>query len=306
MNWRKNFRFLMIICVLGFIALSCSLPVPGENEQNATLLETQNALLETQNALQIQQQELAQQESAQQPAPEQAAPSEVPPPVVEQPALQMVDFEGVRFSFDPSLASSVTSEFTPVDTGEMLPMPQHLSFVFNNYVVSDHFHTPQIKVINVPEYAAVNEYINNEVNELTRILTEKPADPENLPFLPLWNAAQVFVARVHYLDFQNGSGVAYLTKYAQDVSPVSNHDIFYTFQGLTREGTFIHVSAVMPVNHPALPTDYNLSGEEYEAFAENYLARIAETRALLEAQPADSFTPNLDLLDQAMQSILAQ
>ena len=56
--------------------------------------------------------------------------------------------------------------------------------------------------------------------------------------LPILNAAQVFHAQTKYLDFNDGSGVGFVTYYAQDVSPVTRDQIFYSFQGLTDNGKY--------------------------------------------------------------------
>ncbi len=90
-----------------------------------------------------------------------------------------------------------------------------------------------------------------------------------MPFLPLFNAAQVMHSHVRYLDFKTGQGLRYLTMFSQGIVPINNNELIYTYQGLT--------------------SDFN--------------AYLANTAASLNTQPAESFTPNLTMLDAMMSSI---
>jgi hypothetical protein len=80
--------------------------------------------------------------------------------------------------------------------------------------------------------------------------------------------------QVQYLDFKNGKGVRFLTWYSQGIMPVNNHELIYTYQGLTGDGTY-YVAAVLPVNHPSLPADGKVTGNEPPEFTSNYTAYIA-------------------------------
>ena len=54
--------------------------------------------------------------------------------------------------------------------------------------------------------------------------------------------------------FVSGIGVRFLTEYAQYFVPVNNHDLFYTYQGLTNDGQY-WISVILPINHPDLPAN---------------------------------------------------
>jgi hypothetical protein len=244
---------------------------------------------------------------------EPTATVETAPPTatIEPTPAPDVVYEGISFSYDETLAADVTAETIPAVVQEEGPFPEtapeHVEFSFVNYVHSGTFHEAYIRVWPTTEYQAVNEFAAERITALQQFLTDKPASPtEEIPFLPLWPAAQVFRAQVAYLDFQNGTGVRFLTMYSQAIVSINNHDIFYTFQGLTTDGTH-YISVIMPVSHPDLPADdMEGVGEDFEAFANNYETYLQETIQNLDSQPPDSFSPSLTLLDEMIQSLLVE
>src|SRR5690606_24028253 len=64
-----------------------------------------------------------------------------------------------------------------------------------------------------------------------------------LPMLPAIPASQVFRIQPTLVDFEGGRGVRYLTYYTQAPSPITDRDIFYTFQGVTDDGAY-YISAI--------------------------------------------------------------
>jgi hypothetical protein len=109
--------------------------------------------------------------------------------------------------------------------------------------------------------------------------------------------------QVSYLDFQNGTGVRFLTQMGQAYYPINNRDLFYTFQGMTHDGKY-YVAAILPVSHPSLPADGSeIPGDDFNTFADNFETYAAEVAAQLDAEAADSFAPSIVLLDEMMQSL---
>jgi hypothetical protein len=222
--------------------------------------------------------------------------------------LPYVDYNGVSFSYDPSLASQVLPEIVPAvndaDAPEWDLAPEHLSFKFVGYpLFPDAFHEPRILVFPAEEYATLSPQAGQEIADLRTLLAQKPAaltPDQTLPFLPIWNAGQVLQANIAYLDFQNGNGVRFLTHYAQDVYPVSSRSLFYTFQGLTSNGRF-YISAVMPVSNAILPDENSVVVDQ--AFADNFSNYIASIEQELSAAPPSSFIPGLTLLDDMIASL---
>jgi hypothetical protein len=211
----------------------------------------------------------------------------------------------VSLSYDPSLATGLSGETLPA--GEIMPggllEPEHRQLSFQGYPLAGTFHEPRIIVYPAPEFEAVNEFAGQIMADLRQVLVDRPSAPEGaLPFLPMFNAGQVMHTQVAYLDFQNGSGVRYLTQYAQAYVVINSQDLFYTFQGLTGDGAY-YVAALLPVGHPSLPADGSDYPGGFEAFMETYETYILETRQMLDAQGYASFQPDLSLLDGMIGSL---
>ncbi len=151
------------------------------------------------------------------------------------------------------------------------------------------------------ELGAVNAGAGQIVASLQTLL-RSPQEIPDLPFLPLYNAAQVMHTHLQYLDFGTGHGLRYLTEFSQNFMPVNNYDLIYTYQGLTDDGKY-YVAAVLPVNHPSLPADEEVTGNEPPEFTGAFGAYVANVVATLNAQAADSFTPDLTRLDAMMGSL---
>jgi hypothetical protein len=126
-----------------------------------------------------------------------------------------------------------------------------------------------------------------------------------LPFLPWINAQQSFCAQPQIIEFAAGKGIRYLSHYAQDPSPALDHQIFYTFQGLTTDGQF-YVSALFPVQTGIFPTEpppCPKCGEpNYDPFAD-WTAVLTDQLIRLNVQTEDGFEPSLTILDTLIKSV---
>lgn len=154
-------------------------------------------------------------------------------------------------------------------------------------------------VFPVDAYIATNPHVGDTINALRELLASQPSNPESVPFLPVWNAAQFMQAQVEYFDFQNGSGVRFLSLYGQAARVVNNEELFYTYQGLTNDGQY-YISAILPISHPSLPATcpHPLDPNFHEEFE----AHVLEVENQLNGEGDDSFSPTLSLLDAMMQS----
>ena len=216
-------------------------------------------------------------------------------------------YQGVQFSLDPAVASSVSGRVIPENPGSAdgpywAVNPQYVDIALGGYPLTQTAFSPVISVYPVEDYRRLSSMAAAVLDDLSSLLAQKPAAVDKMPFLPVMNAGQVFHADVQYLDFQNGSGVRYLTLYAQYAAPINNQDLFYTFQGLTSDGRYF-VSIILPVNHPSLPASMNdLSASELEAIIQDpsYYGRMAKT---LEPLASDTFTPDLGKLDALVTSL---
>jgi len=216
-----------------------------------------------------------------------------------------VVYEGISFTFDHAIAADVMAETVPA-TDEQEPRqttkPAHVWFSLNGYVLPETLHKPRIVVYPVAEFEAISEYVGKTIADLRQLLVDRPAAPKAIPFLPPFHAGQMMRAQVAYVGFQNGTGVRFLTQYAQAYLPVNNHELFYTFQGLTDDGN-VYVAAILPVSHPTLPTDQMAYEGDLDILVQNFDTYIAEVEEQLNAQDTSSFTPDLSLLDAMIQSL---
>ncbi len=293
----RTFRAVLLACLAILLSsLACTIDFGFDSDDDISAEQTLVALQLTQAALES-------------PAPYEPEDPQVP--IIEETEPEQepdVVYEGISFSFDSSIGVNVNAATIPAqDMGEdYMPgetYPTHFEFTFNTYAVGDHFHTPKILVYPVDEYLAISPYVSDAIDGLQNALATHPMgglhDP--LPFLPMWPAAQIFNARVEYFDFQNGSGLRYLTMYGQALYPVDNQNLFYTYQGLTDDGRY-YISAVLPVIHMGLPNDGSSEVDDWEEFSNNFDTYISDTIAWLEAQDPNTFFPSLNVLDEMMAS----
>ncbi len=237
---------------------------------------------------------------------EPTQPSETPVvPVTEappQPDSEMPD--GITLDFS-TVAQDViveTVEAQPASAGgpywEAAPQYRRLTLV--GYPVANHLLMPQIFIYPAGDLASANENAGKIAAELDAMLDTQQAG-DHLPFLPLFNATQVMHAQVQYLDFQSGKGVRFLTQFDQAVLPINNYELIYTFQGLTSDGKY-YLAAVLPVTHPELPAGADVSQQQADEMNDfpTYLSGMV---TLLDQQPAGSFTPGLDEIDELVRSI---
>lgn len=191
-------------------------------------------------------------------------------------------------------------------------MPAHHQYEIQGYVLQNRFHKPLIYVYPVEEYTQLDEDIAALVNNLKTILgsPDQPL-PERLPFLPTFNAAQIFYSNAQMIPFQNGSGIRYITQYGQGALPINNQDVFYTFQGLTNDGKY-YIAAVLPISNSLLVEDIDQNSTtpsggipfEWNSNTFEFVPRYIEsvTQVLNLADP-NSFNPRLSSFDQFIQSI---
>jgi hypothetical protein len=221
-----------------------------------------------------------------------------------------MSFNGISFSIDGSLATGASQElfseepFLIVD-GEIIP--EHEEYLMLNYLHAGTLHEPRIWVYPLEAFAQGNYLAAAKIEKLQQLLADRPAEIETAPFseaipiLPLFNAGQMMASQIEYLDFQNGSGLRFLTQLGQSYMPINNLSMFYTFQGITRGGQY-YVAAIFPVSHPSLPPNGTMP-EDAEGFIAKFDSYIAGLEDQLDAEEEASFTPNLGLLDALIRSM---
>jgi len=180
-------------------------------------------------------------------------------------------------------------------------LPEYTQATLQGYPIKDHAIKPQIFIYPVGELRMVNEGAGKEAASLQALL-QSPQEIPTMPFLPLVNAKQMMHAHLQYQDFKGGQGLRYLTWFSQGIVPVNNYELIYTYQGLTSDGKY-YVAAVLPVNHPSLPADGKVTGNEPPEFSSDYSAYIASVVNTLNPEAANTFTPDLTQLDAMISTL---
>ncbi len=184
--------------------------------------------------------------------------------------------------------------------------PEHALVTFDTYPLAGTLHHPGIRIYRVSDLLAMGEPLPSIPTRLQTLLDQQPAlesISEPIDLLPIQNAAQLLAAQMAYIRGEHVRGVRMVTHYAQAYIPATNHDTFYTFQGITTDGLY-YISAILPVSNPALPpTTPDLTNWLAEPVEETFAAYVEETQAMLNAADPASFTPALADLDAMMTSI---
>ena len=240
---------------------------------------------------------------------------------------QTIVFEGISFTYPASLAEGAAAQQIPafVDPAGFVydDLPEHVRFDFANpYTVREpfagfqplwapwlnHQHLdspeiqPQIFIFPTREYAETNPLAGERIEALRTLLYDGGAlsAGAELPVLPTFNSAQDLRGQVHPLAFQGGRGLRFIARYSQGAAPVVNPAVFYTFQGLTEDGSQ-YVAAFFPLYISLLPDQVQV--EDWETFNANYAAYLSETTAVLDQLTPAEFTPDLASLDAVLTSL---
>lgn len=227
----------------------------------------------------------------------------------------LVAINNVSFIVPTSVGSGAQVEtIEAVPPSEDMPWweiaPTYNKYTIQGYPLPKTFHMQTIYVYPVNEYIQVNQDMAELFDSLKSILNQPDQPlPENLPFLPAFNAAQMFHSNEQVLKFQNGQGIRFLTQYGQAPYPVNNDSLFYTFQGMTDDGAY-YVAAILSANAAFLPADGNPDTSlpadgvpfDWENF-ENINQHFELVKQKLNATTPNAFNPALTNLDTLIQSI---
>jgi len=229
-----------------------------------------------------------------------------------------VTFGNLILDIPSGVASGASgSEYPSVDSEDAAwwqKTPGHLQIMLDDYyVLQGKLQQPQIYVYPAQTYAELVPPAFESLHRLNNILGDPdvPSSIEQLPAVPFFNAQQIFASNIQVISFQNGKGVRFLTEYAQYAAPVNNHELFYHFQGVTRDGAY-YIIAILPVTVPvlaetsdagaALPPGaiaYPLA-EGTNADMQGYYTAVTD---LLNGTSLESFTPTISQLDTLIQSM---
>jgi hypothetical protein len=241
------------------------------------------------------------------PAPTTLPPTAAPAPTATPSSQGSAAYNQVSFNYDLSLASTVTATTVPSqnagsDGPYWATYPAYTELNFVGYSSINTYHKPRIEVYPVTDYEQLNPGAKDVIENLKQLLADKPATVDQLPLLPLFNAAQVFHAQLQYIQFQDGQGVRFITQYDQAPLPINNLELFYTFQGLTNDGQY-YVAAILPITSSVLPNTDQVTSEQEQTPLADFPAYLKQTTQQLDSLKPSDFSPDLSLLDQVIQSL---
>lgn len=217
------------------------------------------------------------------------------------------EYEGIRFEVDPAFATTVTAtHIAPVvDDPNYDPpsaiAPEGIKFTFAD--ANGDTLPINIRVFSVEAYKESYEFAGNAVNKLNELLMDDPGwmPPELNSVIPVLGFVEpplLMRTRLGELEFANGSGYRWLAQYSFDVREINN-PLEYIFTGLTYDQQH-YIIARGSITTPLLPDRVTQFGYDFEVNFENYRADVI--KMLKDAEPED-FTPNLNHLDNILQSL---
>ena len=243
------------------------------------------------------------------------------------PATRTAAHGGVRITFDAALAREAAARTVPASPLEQesdkadAVFPEHVAFTLVGLrgAPANSYHEPVMRVSPVAEYlrafSVSPRYVRDAertLDELRRLLRRRPAALRgNVPVLPFPDGTEAFHARVRYLRFRGGSGVAFITQGQQDTELINTQHTSYEFRGLTDDDRF-YVSAEFPVGAPPIAASRDAAphyGYTPELVLDDARARrrydayVAGVRRRLERLRPEQFSPDLRLYDELLSSI---
>ncbi len=232
-------------------------------------------------------------------------------------SYQAVEVSQFKIVVPPEVAGGIHGNQIPRAEGADIPAwgrtPGHIEMQLESYILQGRFHEPTIYVYPALAYAEMSPAAFESIHRLDNILYPPDGPDLNnpLPAIPFFSDQQVFASNIQVISFQNGQGVRFLTQYAQYAAPANNRDLFYEFQGVTRDGAY-YIVAILPIRNPMLAETSDagaplpVGGVPYSYMIDPNTDMQLYYRSVIDvlnATPQDAFTPTLDQLDLLIQSI---
>ncbi len=239
-------------------------------------------------------------------------------PTTEPVSGAAVSFDRLSLTLPASVASGANgTQVAKVEGDNAGPWgaaPAHIELKLEGYALQGKFLEPKIYVYPADAYAQMQNGAAQSLQRLKAILegnSSAPLTTDTLPFVPFFNAGQIFAANARVIPFQNGKGVRELTEYAQYPAPVNNNELIYQFEGLTSDGKY-YVIAILPATGPGLPEDAKPDATvpeggvplpDLNSANPDFAGYYAKVQHNLESLQPGAFTPDLDQLDALIGSI---
>ncbi len=207
------------------------------------------------------------------------------------------DQNGLAFTYYPEMATGATFiQKEEVNDPNLPPWesgPKMREITLEGYADSIQYIKPVIEVAEVADLLKIKPGMQDIYNRLKTMLDADTADDGTvqMPFLSETNAGQALSSNHKLVNFMNGKGLRYITFMTQGVGPINNDYLLYIYQGLTANGKY-YVSATMPISAKALPDPATVPDMMDDV--DGYYKSVSD---MLDQQPANAFTPDLDYLD---------
>ena len=229
------------------------------------------------------------------------APAAGPTGAQEAPASpEQVEFNGIAFAYDRALAQRVTPRHVPPGEHMGTQLPEYIEFDFDpDHTDAVPGQDTGIRVFRVRDLQKVNWMYK------AAVAAHEP--------MPLLNGSRVLRVQDKLLSFLNGKGERAIVHYAQDIGPLTNEGLFYSYQGVTDNGLY-YVSATFPVaaaflpqtfadGFPGMPSTAPGDLEYQKAYFEAVNRFNHDATARLEHLDAADYRPNLQTLDTLIRSL---
>lgn len=246
----------------------------------------------------------------------------VPLSVQAQDVSSTVWFDGVGFTFDPVLGSSVNITQVPgappSPRGPFELGPAHLAFTLYGARQEDSRAPRPIDASGAVRFYQAAELVDydwasRQLEGLTSLLEQRPdlandsmdgdpGDTQSLPYVRFVGAGQAIHAKAHYIDTPELAGIAYLTAFRQDVYPFSATDFWYTFQGLSHDGTW-YVAVDFSIEAEVFPAKVSRKDVSRLNSAKQWAKYAAQSSRSLNGAAPDAFDPPLTSIDAVVESI---
>ena len=212
-----------------------------------------------------------------------------------------VEESGIAFTVPAALGYSAVTALPEVGLFGDVMSAQPSSIVFS-FLNENGDARGEIEIYPYAISRAAYEY--SQYPELETLLAEQPSLLEysarnRMPQLPISGVAALFGGAGAYVPFGSGSGLRFITYFAQMGVLFRPDTTFeYLYRGITSDQAFFVTAQNFGVKIPAgtIPANGNLADELYARYLRQFEANLA-------AQPTNAFTPDLALLDAIFTSL---
>lgn len=228
-------------------------------------------------------------------------------------AQHQIQFDDFGFAYDEALATTIHITQVPTGIDAFPPAPAHtmIEVIKEPKLAGDFGYQATIRLYRTDDVAGMAHY-QEQVEQLQTLINDRTdlaayTEPVEgltanaLPLLPVIAEGQTIRAAARYIDNTSFAGIRYLTAYQAAVEPLDANILFYTYQGLSKDGKYV-ISVMVWLENSLFPHQADLTGADVEAFRDQGLAYWQAAVAKLNAAESSAFNPGLDTLDALVQS----